>query len=103
MLGFGFAEKVYENALVFELADMGLSVEQQHPIEIYYNGRRVGDYLADVVVEGKVIVEVKAVSQLNELHEVQLINYLKATDIEIGLLINFAPELEIRRKIFDRQ
>lgn len=82
---------------------MGIAVEQQHPIEVYYNGRRVGDFLADMVVENRVIVEVKAVSRLTELHEVQLVNYLKATRIEVGLLLNFGVELEVKRKIFDRR
>jgi GxxExxY protein len=103
VLGFGSAEKVYENAFVIEMSDMGLSVEQQQPIEVYYNGRRVGDYLADVVVEGKVIVEIQAVSQITKLHEAQLVNYLKATAIEVGLILNFGHELEVKRKIFDRQ
>ncbi|MFH1731375.1 MAG: GxxExxY protein [Planctomycetota bacterium] len=101
-LGYGFAEKVYENALAAELSDASLSVEQQRPIEVYYNGRNVGDYLADLVVESKVIVEVKAVSGVDKAHEVQLVNYLKATHIEIGLLLNFGHELEIKRKIFDQ-
>ena len=101
-LGCGFAEKVYENALAAELSDAGLSVVQQRPIEVCYNGRNVGDYLADVVVEEKVIVEVKAVSGIDRVHEVQLVNYLKATHIEVGLLLNFGRELQIKRKIFDQ-
>ena len=78
-LGFGFAEKVYENALAIELGDAGLPVRQQHPIEVFYNGRTVGDYQADLVVDNKVIVEIKAVGGLDKAHEVQLVNYLKAT------------------------
>ncbi len=101
-LGHGFPEKVYENALAIELADNGLSVRQQAPIEVLYNGRKVGDYLADLVVEDKVVVEVKAVSGLDKAHEVQLVNYLKATRMEIGLLLNFGRELEIKRRILDQ-
>ena len=101
-LGYGFAEKAYEDALTGELSDSGLSVEQQRPISVYYNGRRVGDYLADLVIEDTVIVEVKAVTGIDKAHEVQLVNYLKATQIQIGLLLNFGPELQIKRKIFDQ-
>ena len=101
-LGFGFLEKVYENALASELKNAGLSVVQQIPIDVYYKQNRVGEYFSDLLVDEKVIVEVKAVGQLAKIHEVQLVNYLKATKIEIGLLINFGEKIEIKRKIFDR-
>lgn len=92
-LGHGFLEKVYENALALELANAGMNVEQQHAAPVRYAGEVVGDYVADLVVDGKVIVEVKAAGSLEKSHEAQLINYLKATSIEVGLLINFGPEV----------
>lgn len=99
-LGFGFLEKVYENALLFELSTSGLFVERQKPIKVYYEDKLVGEYFADLIVEDKVIIELKAVDALIEEHELQLINYLKATEIEVGLLLNFGKRPEIRRKIF---
>jgi len=81
---------------------MGLDVKQQEPIKVLYEGEVVGDYVADIVVDGKVIVEVKAIKSLEEIHEVQIVNYLKATKIEVGLLINFGKKIEIKRKIFDQ-
>ena len=102
ILGFGFMEKVYENALALELKERGLHVVQQQPIPVLYRGHVVGDYAADLVVDGRVIVEVKAVSSLSKVHEVQLVNYLKATEIEVGLLMNFGTELEFKRRIFDQ-
>ncbi len=99
-LGFGFLEKVYENALKYELELMNLKVERQKPIEVRYKEIRVGEYFADLIVEDKVIIELKAAEYLIEEHEFQLINYLKATDIEVGLLLNFGKKPEIRRKIF---
>jgi len=101
-LGHGFAERVYENALALEMVGAGLSVHCQQPIQVLYRGQVVGDYVADLVVADKVIVEVKAVAGLDGAHEAQLINYLKATGIEVGLLINFGPQIEIKRRIFDR-
>jgi GxxExxY protein len=99
-LGYGFLEKVYENALFIELVSMGLHCEPQKPIKVYYNGKIVGKYFADMVVNGCVIIEMKAAETLCEEHEFQLINYLKATDIEIGLLLNFGKKLEFKRKVF---
>ena len=101
-LGHGFAERVYENALALEMDTAGLSIRRQEPIKVLYRGQVVGDYVADLVVENKVIVEVKAVAGLEGAHEAQLINYLKATGIEVGLLINFGPQIEIKRRIFDQ-
>ena len=100
-LGFGFLEKVYENALILEMKKSGLNVKKQEPINVFYEDGIIGEYVADIVVAGKVIVEVKAIKNIDEIHEVQLINYLKATKIEVGLLINFGREIEIKRKIFD--
>jgi len=99
-LGFGFLEKVYENALKIELELNDLSVDKQKQIKVYYREKQVGDYYADLIIDGKVIVELKAAEAIREEHEAQLINYLKATDIEIGLLLNFGKKPEIRRKIF---
>lgn len=99
-LGFGFLEKIYEKALVIEMKKMGLDVKTQEPIKVLYEGVAVGDYVADIVINGKIIVEAKAVKSLEEIHEVQLVNYLKATKIEVGLLINFGRKIEIKRKIF---
>jgi len=99
-LGYGFLEKVYENALVHELTRAGLAVQQQMPIRVYYDGLLVGDYFADLVVAGKVIVELKAAEAVCPEHEAQLLNYLKATEMEIGLLLNFGPEPTFVRKIF---
>jgi len=100
-LDYGFLEKVYENSLAIELRNDGLNVEQQKPIKVLYKGELVGDYVADLMVEDKVIVEIKSVSKLEQVHEVQLVNYLKATGKEVGLLINFGKSVEVKRKIFD--
>ncbi len=101
-LGFGFLEKVYENALALELRNAGFEVDQQYLVPVRYEGELVGDYVADLVVEGKVIVEVKAVSALEPVHETQLVNYLKGTGIEVGLLLNFGRQVEVKRKVFDQ-
>ncbi len=97
-LGSGFLEKVYENALLLELEDAGLSVRQQTPISVHYKGRMVGEYYADLIVEGRIIIEIKAVQNLAKEHEVQLVHYLTATDTEDGLLINFGASVQVKRK-----
>jgi len=97
-LGPGFLEKVYENALRIELEEAGLSVAQQNPVPVEYRGRVVGDFFADLIVERRVIIELKAVQQISKEHEVQLVNYLTATGIDDGLLINFGPSVEVKRK-----
>ena len=99
-LGFGFLEKVYENALGLELRGSGLKVVQQKPIAVHYKGAVVGEYFADLLVEDVVLVELKVVSGLIVAHEAQLLNYLKATNIEVGLLFNFGEKPEHRRKLF---
>lgn len=99
-LGFGFLENVYQNALYRELQRKGLACEALKPIEVYYKGEIVGKYIADIVIEDKVILELKAVSSLTEAHECQLQNYLKATRIEVGLLLNFGSRPEFKRKVF---
>ena len=99
-LGFGFLEAVYQNALLIELLKAGLRAEKEKKIQVYYDAQQVGDYLADIIVEDKVILELKSVKELHPAHEAQLINYLKATGIEVGLLINFGERVEIKRKVF---
>jgi len=100
ILGYGFLEKVYENSLFNELISCGLSCERQKKIEVHYKDSLVGEYYADILVEDKIILELKATEALCEEHEFQLINYLKATNIEVGLLLNFGKKPEIKRKIF---
>jgi GxxExxY protein len=100
-LGYGFLEKVYHNAMVLELRKMGLAVASGKPISIYYDGRIVGEYFADIIVAEEVILEIKAVQAVNPAHEAQLVNYLKATNIDVGLLLNFGESLEVKRKIFE--
>jgi GxxExxY protein len=99
-LGYGFLETVYESALVLELRKTGLKVMEQVPIEVCYDGRPIGEYFADLLVEEMVIVEVKAADALIQAHENQLVNYLKATRLEVGLVLNFGPEPQFKRKIF---
>ncbi len=99
-LGFGFLEKVYENALKIELQKLGFNVKQQQNIKVYYENNQVGDYYADLLVNDLIIIELKAAESICEEHEAQLINYLKATNIEVGLLLNFGRKAEFKRKIF---
>ena len=99
-LGYGFLEKVYENSLALELRRLGFSVEQQQPINVFYEGEVVGEYFADLIVEDVVILELKAAEAMSEAHEAQLVNYLRATEIEVGLLFNFGPKPQFKRKIF---
>ncbi|MDP1676531.1 MAG: GxxExxY protein [Bacteroidota bacterium] len=99
-LGFGFLEKVYQNALFLELTTMGLNCEKQKQIKVYYNEQVVGEYFADIIVNDCVILELKAAETIVEEHEYQLINYLKATEIEVGLLLNFGRKPQFRRKLF---
>lgn len=99
-LGYGFLEKVYEKALQAELHKRGLKCISQYPIEVYYEETVVGEYFADLFVEEKVILELKASEKLIQAHELQLINYLKATSIEVGLLLNFGKSPQFKRKIY---
>ena len=102
VLGAGFLEKVYENALLIELKRQGLKAENQVPIRVLYKENAVGEYLADIVVEKKVIVELKTVEKLDKVHEAQLLNYLKATEMQVGLLVNFKhPKAEIKRMVLN--
>jgi GxxExxY protein len=99
-LGNGFLEKVYENAMAIELRRNGLEVKCQHPIKVFYESEIVGEYFADIVVNNLVILELKAVNTITVEHECQLTNYLKATEIELGLLMNFGKEAEYIRKVY---
>ena len=99
-LGYGFLEKVYENAMMIKLSRNGLAAIQQAPVNVHFDEKLIGEYLADIMVESKVIVELKAVSELSKAHEVQLVNYLKATGIKVGLLINFGEKVKIIRRVF---
>jgi len=100
-LGPGFLEKVYENALAIELAEAGLAVCQQSPVRVRYHGRVVGDYIADILVNECVLVEVKAVQALSREHETQVVHYLTATGIAHGLLINFGTSVQVKHKYRD--
>ena len=100
-LGYGFLEKVYENAMMIEFKIEGIPAISQYAIKVVYQNRIVGEYFADILVDGKVIVEIKASRNLALENEAQLLNYLKATDKEVGLLLNFGPKPEIKRKVFD--
>lgn len=102
-LGYGFLEKVYENALALELAKQCLDIKAQVPIPVFYDDKQVGQYYADLLVDDKVIVEIKAAKDLCEEHEFQLINYLKATNCEVGLLLNFGRKPQFKRKVFQNQ
>jgi GxxExxY protein len=102
VLGPGFLEKVYENALLIELKRKRLKAESQAPIKVSYKGNAVGEYVVDILVEGKVIVELKTVEKLEKAHEAQLLNYLKATGIHVGLLVNFKhPKAQVKRMVLN--
>ena len=101
VLGHGFLEKVYERALLVELKERGLKAQSQVPVPVYYKGMLAGEYFADIIVDSRVIIELKAVKQLDKSHEAQLLNYLKATDYSVGLLINFSHDnAKIKRFVF---
>ena len=98
ILGWGFLEKIYENALLIELKNRGLNAKAQVPIHVNYKGELVGEYFGDIVVEDKVILELKAVDSLQKIHEAQLLNYLSSTKYKVGLLVNFThPKAQIKR------
>lgn len=100
--GYGFLEKVYQNALYVELLHAGLAVQAQVPVKVMYRNVAVGEYYPDLIIEQCVIVEVKAIRKLIAEHEAQLLNYLKATGMEVGLLLNFGHKPEVKRKVFSR-
>lgn len=99
-LGYGFLEKVYENALKYQLEILNLNVVSQAKIEVFYERHLVGEYYADLLVENCVVLELKTVEKLVPAHTAQLLNYLKATSIEVGLLLNFGPDPQVKRQIF---
>ena len=102
-LGYGFLEKVYQNALLIELKNMGLQVSSNEKIKVYYKGENVGDYYADIIVNNTIIVELKAAEYIFEAFENQLLNYLRGTDCEVGLLLNFGKKPEFKRRVFENK
>lgn len=100
ILGFGFLEQVYQNALCKELVSRGFKCESQKAIDVYYKGEKVGHYVADMIINDSIIIELKSVVTLRPEHEWQLINYLKGTGLKVGLLLNFGQSAEVKRKIF---
>ena len=100
-LGYGFLERIYENAMMIELKREDILAFSQYAIKVFYEDEIVGEYFADILIDDKVIVEIKAARNLALENEAQLLNYLKATDKEVGLLLNFGPKPEIKRKVFD--
>lgn len=99
-LGYGFLERVYQNALYQELKRRGFDCKAQHQIKVYFKGQEVGEYYADILVNDHIILELKAAGRLCREHELRLINYLKATEMEVGLLLNFGERPQVRRKIY---
>ena len=99
-LGYGFLERVYENSLLIQLRKMGFSVRQQERIDVFFEDNLVGNYIADLVVEERVIIEIKATKEMHSRFEVQLVNYLRATQIEVGLLLNCSDSLKVKRRVF---
>jgi len=102
-LGFGFLEKVYQNAMMIELELLHLNCEKQKQLDVYYKNKKVGEYFADIIVNQKVIIELKAAESIIPEHQAQLLNYLKSTQIEVGLLLNFGKPPQIKREIFQNQ
>jgi GxxExxY protein len=102
-LGYGFLEKVYEKSMLIELRKMGLRVVSQGEIIVFYEGTEVGHYYADIIVEDLVILEMKAAKMIVDAHEAQLLNYLRATDKEVGMILNFGPKAEFKRKVFENR
>ena len=100
-LGHGFLESVYEESMAFALGDAGLNIARQVALPGWFRGRKVGDFRADLLVENAVLLELKCIRNFEPVHEAQLLNYLKATEIEIGLLFNFGPSPQFRRLLFD--
>jgi GxxExxY protein len=99
-LGYGFLEKVYENALMNALTENGVRAEQQFPIKVYFHGQIVGEYIADILVEESIILELKSQPNISDIHKSQTLNYLKATGLKLGLLLNFGKrKLEYERLV----
>lgn len=102
-LGFGFLEAVYENAMVIALTEAGIRVVQQVPIPVYFRGRQVGDFRCDLLVEDKVILELKAVKAIAPEHHAQALHYLRATEVEVALILNFGEKPDFKRLVFDNE
>ncbi|MGA3212789.1 MAG: GxxExxY protein [Terriglobales bacterium] len=102
-LGYGFLESVYEEALFIALTEHGLEVKQQHPVPVWFHGRRIGDFKADLLVENLIVLELKAARTLDSSHEAQWLHYLKSTEFELGLLFNFGLRPAFRRLLFDNE
>ena len=102
-LGYGFLEKVYQNALLIELKNRGLQVSSNEKIKVYYKGENVGDYYADIILNNTIIVELKATEFIVEAFENQLLNYLRGTDCKVGLLLNFGKKPEFKRRVFENK
>ena len=101
-MGYGYLESVYEKCMLIELEGIGLNVETQKPLKVFYEGRIVGDFVADIIVNDTVIVELKSVSKIVKAHEIQLVNYLVTTNKSVGLILNFAKaKVEVKRKVKD--
>jgi GxxExxY protein len=100
-LGYGFAEKVYHGAMFVELQQRHVNVKSEYPLPVYYHGVQVGDFYTDLIVNDVLIIELKAVKELIDEHRAQLLNYLKASTYEVGLLLNFGPAPKVERKVFD--
>ena len=101
-MGYGYLESVYEKCMLIELEGIGLNVETQKPLKVFYEGRIVGDFVADIIVNDTVIVELKSVSKIVKAHEIQLVNYLVTTNKSVGLILNFAKDkVEVKRKVKD--
>ena len=98
-LGYGFLEKIYHNSLFIELKKKGYRVEFEKPVQVHYENQVVGEFFADLLVENKVVVEVKAVDKYTNVFEAQLLNYLKATGLDVGLIINFGPSVQVKRMV----
>ncbi len=101
-LGFGFLEKVYHKALLIELKNNGYKIDSEKKVNVYYKNEIVGEYIPDIIINDSVIVELKCVEYLTDIHENQLLNYLKATDCEVGLILNFGKDPQFIRKIFTK-
>ena len=102
-LGHGFLESVYEQALSVALSEAGMKTERQVPVSVWFRGQQIGDFRADIVVEEKVLLELKAARTIEQAHEKQLLNYLRATDIEVGLLLNFGAKAQFRRLVYENE
>jgi GxxExxY protein len=102
-LGYGFLESVYEEAMVVSLAEAGLTISRQVAVPVWFHGKKIGEFKADLVVNNLILVELKATKRLEQVHESQTLNYLRATDFEVALLFNFGPSAQLKRLVFDNE